>query len=292
VRLVECSGAPRDLGRDLGSALRAELRSAVGGDTLRGRLAALLRARASARLHRDLRRYFPHQSEWLEGLALGAGVPLHALLRALAASCGPEAPRGAALGAAAGAALRIASAAPRGALLRRVAPEGRFCSLEVALPAATSPVIGVNEAGLAVAVVAHGSLPGRFAAPVALFARDCLERFECVDPALDWCLARPAAPGGSLLFADAHGEFAGVDANGPVRRPLRPTGALLVLGAVDLDVAALAKRELLAATAELETTLVTVLATAAPAAGPAVIADPAGRRLRVAGGEWIAVAAE
>jgi hypothetical protein len=289
VRPVECSGAPRDLGRDLGSALRAELRAAVDADELRGQLAALLRARASARLHRDLRRYFPHQSEWLEGLALGAGVPLRALVRALAASCGPDAPRGAALGAAAGTAVRIASAAPRGAVARRVAPEGRFRSVEVALPTATSPTAGVNEAGLAVAVVAHGSLPGRFAPPVALFARDCLERFERVDPALDWCLARPAAPGGSLLLGDAHGELAGVDANGPVRRALRSAGSLLVLSSLDVDTAALAKRELFAATAELETTLATVLASAAPAAGAAVIVDPAGRRLRVAGGEWISV---
>ena len=199
VRVVECSGAPRDLGRDLGCALRAEVRAAVSEQgTLRGLLASLRESGATTRLHRDLRRYFPHQSEWLEGLALGSGVALRVLVRALAVSCAPGAPQGVAIGAVSGTAVAVASAVPRGALWRRVAPEGRFRSLEVALPAATAPVIGVNEAGLAVAVAEQRSLPGRFAPPLALFARDCLERFERVEPALDWCLARPAAPGGSL----------------------------------------------------------------------------------------------
>ncbi|MGH7337422.1 MAG: hypothetical protein ACREI7_07590, partial [Myxococcota bacterium] len=63
VRVAECSGAPRDLGRDLGSALRAEVRAAVSEQgTLRGLLASLRRSGATTRLHRDLRRYFPHQS--------------------------------------------------------------------------------------------------------------------------------------------------------------------------------------------------------------------------------------
>jgi hypothetical protein len=282
VRVVECEGAPRDLGRDLGGALRGELRAAAaahGG----GWLDAFRRNGAPAQLHRDLRRYFPHQSEWMEGLALGARVPLRALVRVLAASCAPETPQGVAVGAVSGASAGIAGAVPRGAFLRRVAPEGRFRSLEVALPAATAPVIGVNEAGLAVAVAEQRALPGRYAPPLALFARDCLERFERVEPALDWCLARPAAPGGSLLLADAHGELAGVYASGPERRALRPL-SWLVLGDATLE---LAKAESLA-TGELEPALAKALAEL-PGAELAMIADPAGRRLRAAGGEWISV---
>jgi hypothetical protein len=286
VRVVECSGAPRDLGRDLGVALRAELRSAFARDRgLLGWLTALSRRNASGPLHRDLRRYFPHQAEWLEGLALGSGVPLRALVRALANSCDPGTPQGVAVGAVSGASVGIASTLPRGALPRRVAPEGRFRTIEVALPAASSPVIGVNEAGLAVAVAEQRSLPGRFMPPLALFARDCLERFERVEPALDWCLARPAAPGGSLLLADAHGELAGVYASGPERRPLRPL-SWLVLGDAGLE---LSKADTLAM-GELEPALAQALATL-PGATSAVVADPAGRRLRAAGGEWLGVSA-
>ncbi len=282
--MIECSGAPRDLGRDLGGALRAEVRAAVSEQaTLRGLLASLRQSGATARLHRDLRRYFPHQSEWLEGIAIGSDVALRGLVRALAVSCAPAAPQGVAAGAVAGTAVGIASAVPRGARWRRVAPEGRLRSLEVALPAASSPVIGVNEAGLAVAVAEQRALPGRFAPPLALFARDCLERFERVDPALDWCLSRPAAPGGSLLLADARGELAGVYAGGPERRALRPP-SWLVLGDAGLE---LSKAELLAL-GELEPALENALA-ALSGAGLAVIADPANRCLRAAGGEWLTV---
>jgi hypothetical protein len=262
--------------------LRAHVRAAVSEQgTLRGLLASLRQSGATTRLHRDLRRYFPHQAEWLEGLALGSDVALRVLVRALALSCAPEAPQGVAIGAVSGSAVAIASAVPRGALWRRVAPEGRFRSLEVALPAATAPVIGVNEAGLAVAVAEQRSLPGRFAPPLALFARDCLERFERVEPALDWCLARPAAPGGSLVLADAHGELAGVYAGGPERRALRPP-SWLVLGDAGLE---LAKGEPLAA-GQLEPALANALASL-PGTGPAVIADPIGCRLRAGDGEWV-----
>src|SRR5262249_28422723 len=164
VRALECSGAPRDLGRDLGGALRAELRAAFRAErSLRGRLAAFRRTNAEVQLHSDLRRYFPHHAEWLEGLALGSGVSLRALVGGVAARSAPEAPQGVAVGAVSGASVGLANAVPRGAVLRRVAPQGRFRSVEFALPAATAPAIGVNEAGLAVAVAEQRSLPGRFA---------------------------------------------------------------------------------------------------------------------------------
>ena len=283
MRVVDCHGAPRDLGRDLGIALRDELRAAFASERgLLGWLAAFSRPNTAAPLRRDLLRYFPHQAEWLEGLAHGAGVPLRALVSALAQSCDPATPQGVAVGAVTGASVGIASAVPRGAVVRRIAPEGRFRSLEIALPAASAPVIGVNEAGLAVAVAEQRSLPGRFTPPLALFARDCLERFARVEPALDWCLARPAAPGGSLMLADATGELAGVYASGPERRPLRPL-SWLVLGDAGLE---LAKADTLAM-GELEPELAQALASL-PGAASAAIADPVGRRLRTADGEWLA----
>jgi hypothetical protein len=73
-----------------------------------------------------------------------------------------------------------------------------------------------------------------------------------------------------------------VYAGGPERRALRPL-SWLVLGDATLE---LAKAESLA-TGELDPTLAQALA-ALPGAGLAMVADPAGRRLRIAGGEWIA----
>jgi hypothetical protein len=292
VTVACCQGAPRDLGRDLGAAQRDAVRAALGGGGWLARLGAWRVAAPHARLQRELRRHFPHQSEWLEGLSLAAGVPLRALLRALAESCGePSAGRGAGAVADSGAALAtridgtVLAAAPAraGAQPRRVEPEGRFRSLELALPALPWAQAGVNEAGLAVVALARCADAG--APPTALFTRDCLERFERVDPALEWCLERPAGPGGALLLADATGDLAAVDAQGPARRALRPTGDWLGLG---VDLARLAKPEA-GCEADVESALVASLAAAAPCAGAPVIVDPAGRRLRVPGAGWLAL---
>ena len=290
MKRIHCEGAPRDLGRDHGSALRDEIRAAVGAGTLARRLAALRGDAATRRLHRDLRRYFPHQSEWLEGMARAAGVPRRALLRALAAAAGPDAPPAAVLAASAADALRVALPVPASAVLRHVRPEGRFASVELALPTASAPLAGVSEAGLAVAVLPRGPRPGRFAPPVSLFARDCLERFERVEPALEWCLSRPAAAGGALLLADASGEFVGVDAAAPERQPMVSSSTgWLALGAAALEPFEWPKREIGDAE-ELECALVTTLAAASPHAGAALLLDPVGRRLRLAGADWLLAA--
>ena len=47
----------------------------------------------------------------------------------------------------------------------------------------------------------------RCAAPAWLLAQDCLERFEALGPALDWCCERPGGGGGALLLADAGGRL-------------------------------------------------------------------------------------
>ena len=284
--VVGCCGAPRDLGRDLGLAHAAEIRAALAASGARGWRAWLRRDPGAARLHRELRRYFPHQSEWLEGLALGARVPLRALVRALAESCGPATPAPVAIAARSAGAARLALAAPPGARLRRVEPEGRFRSLELGNPTVTWAWLGVNDAGLAVAALPRLGGGAGAAPPFALFSRDCLERFERVDAALEWCLARHAAPGGALLFADASGDLAGVDAGPSQRRTLRPSGDWLALGG---DAELLAKPAS-APHADFESALAAALAAAAPAQGPAAIADPEGRRLRVGTGPWLDVA--
>lgn len=225
---IDLEGVPRELGVALGRAARAELEAACGG---RGALARALDGfghmdAGSARWWRDLRRHFPHQAEWLEGAARGAGLPLPALARTARASLlGSPQP----LVALEDGEARLACAVPARASLRRVAPEGRFRSLELALPELPTPWLGVNEAGLAVAATPGAGGGGACAAPAAHFARDCLERFESVASALAWCLGRPAAPGASLLLADAAGEIACVElaADGPrVRRPERGVLAL------------------------------------------------------------------
>lgn len=231
---IECEGAPRDLGRDQAAAAPGAVRGAAGmGGPLRRPLRRMLARLAPVepgllRWRRDLRRYFPHQHEWLEGAARAAGVPDRALLRAACAAFDRE--RDAWLVAHEGeAGPRLWRAPAPGALLRRMRPEGRFVSIELASPLLPCPWIGVNEAGLAVAL-SGGRLPGRCAAHAALLGRDCLERFESVESALAWCLGRPAAAGAAILLADAGGELAGVVLSPAGREVRRPGGGVLALG--------------------------------------------------------------
>jgi len=245
---IRCAGVPREQGYAQGLVSRAQLheRCAARGALTRAQDALGLLDSASARWLRDLRRYFPHQGEWLEGAARGAGLALPALVRAAAASLGdsPRASQGyRALVACEGeAGARIGRALPAHTILRRMEPEGRFRTLELALPWLPAPWLGVNEAGLAVAATSGARADAGCAAPGTLFARDCLERFESVGSALAWCLGRPAAPGASLLFADASGEIACVELAPKDRRVRRPERGVLVVGAEAARAAAIEKR--------------------------------------------------
>lgn len=287
MKRVHCEGAPRDLGLDQGVALRDEIRAAVGAESWWGRLIALRGDSGTTRLHRDLCRYFPHQAESLDGMARGAGVPVRALVRSLAGSAAPGSPTPRALAVSADAGVRIAIAAPPRAVVREAQPEGRFASVEVTRVTATAPSVGVNEAGLAIAVVPRPIVAGRFAVPVSLFARDCLERFESVEPALEWCLSRPAAIGGALLLADASGALVGIDASAPTRRALGATAGWLAIGAAGEAGPNRPKVEEIADPRDLESALVATLSSVAPLGGASVLIDPVGRGLRVAGEAWI-----
>lgn len=228
---LSCAGAPRDLGRDLGLACRERIRARVGqralGERLRDGLG--LPDAAVASWLRDVRRYFPHQHEWLEGLARAVDLPLQAIARTSIAVL--EAERDAMLVAADfDGAVRLWRRVPATALPRRVAPEGRFESLELGAAILTSPWIGVNDRGLALAI-AGGATPGRGrAVHGALFARDCLERFDALESALDWCAGRPAAPGAALVLADAAGDFAGIALESSGRPVRRADDGVLVMG--------------------------------------------------------------
>jgi len=221
--LVECEGAPRELGGAQGRACRDALRAQSRAAQPRSERA---RRPSSAVALRDVRRHFPHQAEQLEGIARGAGLPLRRIGRVMLDVLNGAA-RGPALALARGGAPLVARACPDAALLRRSRPEGRFRSIELTLAPLTTALLGVNEMGLALACTAGPLESGRCAAPAALLARDCLERFAEVEAALEWCTHRPAARCAAILMADAQGSVAGVQIAHGARRTLRPEGALL-----------------------------------------------------------------
>ncbi|HVN40973.1 MAG TPA: carcinine hydrolase/isopenicillin-N N-acyltransferase family protein [Myxococcota bacterium] len=277
---IRCAGVPREQGFAQGLVSREALRErcAARGPLARAQDALGLLDSASSRWLRDLRRHFPHQGEWLEGAARGAGLALPALVRAARASH-RDLPRVLVACEGAGVA-RIGCALPPHTILRRMVPEGRFRTLELALPWLPAPWLGVNEAGLAVAATSGARAGARCAAPGTLFARDCLERFESVGSALAWCLGRPAAPGASLLFADAAGELAGVELAPKDRRVRRPERGVLVLGADAARAAAIEKR-----LAEGSRDALAFAQALGTDAGECASADAAGRRLLLAGEE-------
>ena len=221
--LVECEGAPRDLGGAQGRACRDALRAQSRGAQPRSVRAG---RPSSAAALRDVRRHFPHQAEQLEGIARGAGLSLRRIGRVMLDTLNGAA-RGPALALARGDAPLVARACPDAALLRRSRPEGRFQSIELTLAPLTTALIGVNERGLALACATGPLEAGTCAAPAALLARDCLERFAEVEAALEWCTHRPAARCAAILMADAHGKVAGVQIAHGARRTLRPEGGLL-----------------------------------------------------------------
>ena len=230
---VECEGAPRDLGFDQGAACADALRAMRAAQRLRERTA---RGSAAA-LARDLRRHFPRQAEVLAGLSVAAGVPRAWLERMLARELADAEP-----GTAGGWALAVDAALAAGSglvarslagerIVRRRRPEGGFRSIEVTRPWLGTALAGVNERGLAaLALEAPDAAPGDCAAPGALLIQDCLERFESLDAALEWCTGRPGGCAATLLLADAAGEVAGVEIAGATRRVLRPAEGLLLAG--------------------------------------------------------------
>jgi hypothetical protein len=294
IAAIECAGAPRDLGLDQGRACHAQLRAAYVRAPLRERLPLPLSAEG-ARLVLDLKRHFPHLAESLAGLAVGAGVPERWLFRRLVREPleGPQAARAVARAEGALPLLAVACAGPW--IARRSRPEGSFACVELARPWRVAAFAGVNEAGLAV-VSAPASAPAvACAAPAALLAQDCLQRFAKVENALDWCSGRPAGQGAGLLFADARGELAGIEIRAGERRVLRPEGALLAWADGNDARAELAKalREAGPATPG---ALARLLAAPAHAAAAAAIVDPRARRLAVidaatanAEPDWLAI---
>lgn len=267
---IACAGAPRDLGLDQGRACRAELRRRFGA-LPRWRRLALRAGLADAdtrHLLREVGRHFPHQAETLDGLALGAGVPAPWLAGELAGELRREAAARPLACARWGPDAAVARALDGTWLVRRTRPEGLFAAIELTRAWLGGALLGVNERGLAVSVVA-GEEPAR-GAPGALLAQDCLERFEALEAALEWCEGRPGEGRALLLMADASGDAAGIDiVDGVRRRVLRPERGLVVAGGAGGAAAELAK-----ALAELPPAGPEALARALPGGGAAALAEP------------------
>lgn len=264
------------MGLDQGRACAAELRERFEALSPLQRLAWRLGVAAppSRPLARELSRHFPHQAEALAGLAVGAGVPAAWLAEQLGAELRREAatlPVGlATTGAVAG----VARALDGPWLLRRSRPEGLFASLELTRPWLPNALLGVNERGLAVAVVAGEAAD--VGAPGALLAQDCLERFEALEAALEWCEGRPGAGRAVVLVADACGDAAGIEIGSGRRRVLRPEGGLVAGGGAPGEAAERIKSLAQAAPVGVEE-----LARVIPGGGAAALAGE--RRLAVGG---------
>jgi len=233
---IRCEGAPRDLGLDQGSACGAEIRSWLqvrGLPATRYRIPGLRRLAGGAQLGagagRELLRHYPHLGERMSGIARGARVPLSSLMEEVVASTYASSDHPLTSPAAAVAALDDEGAVviARGFapelpwVVRASEPEVGFRSVEITLPWLVGGLAGVNEAGIAVVAAAPSATPagaGAAAAPAWLLVQECLQRFDSLEGALDWCLRRPSAGDYSLLLGDASGEVAVVEVSRGTRR--------------------------------------------------------------------------
>ena len=236
IRVIECEGAPRDLGSDQGTHCRAVLNAAYRSRSRwqRARLRLPVESDGRRRTRLEIRRFYPQQAEMMEAMARASRVPLAWLIALLVGNLRSAASEDALVLAAASAVTGrgglLARALPGDAIVRRSRPTSGFRSIELTQPWRIAPLAGVNETGLAVACLSRsGEVAGsRHAVPAALLAHDCLRRFDNLDGAIDWLLVRPGGGKSMLVLADPSGEIAGVRADGDERRVFRPADGLIV----------------------------------------------------------------
>ncbi len=235
-QVIECEGAPRDLGFDQGTHCRAVLNAAYRSRSRwqRARLRLLAESDACRRVRLEIRRFYPQQAEMMQAMARASRVPVSWLIAILTGNLPTAAPADALVLAAASAMTDrgglLARALPGDAIVRRSRPESGFRSIELTQPWRTAPLAGVNEAGFAVACVSNsgGVAESRHAASAALLAHDCLRRFDGLDGAISWLLVRPGGGKSTLVLTDLSGEIAGVSIDGDERMVFRPADDLIV----------------------------------------------------------------
>jgi hypothetical protein len=294
LREIHCEGAPRDLGLDQGRACRDDLRARFARSPFWERWSIQLGVNEKRRvsLARDLKRYFPQQSETLEGMVRGSGVSRGWLYSVLARELGADIPTriGAAEATAAdasrtGGAPIVARTLDCEPVIRHSRPDGGFASVELTLPWFTAALAGVNEGGLAATWVSLSSefMGNGCAAPAALLIQDCLARFDSIRGAADWCTGRPCGGRAVILLADAGGDVTALEVDGRARR-MRAPEAGMAFADDETDAAASLRAE-----AKPD------LGMAAKAFGGGVAGiDPAGRRVALLDGatggcEWFEV---
>ncbi len=287
---LPCEGAPRDLGLDQGRALVGRIRARVRLD-LGSTVDRFLRPPGSEPLARrveiDTRRFYPHMYERMCGLSRGAGVPVRDLAALLSRELAVTSPVGLVVvgpergGGVARIARRVQAA---DVFLRRSEPGGDYRSLEWVRPGIVPALAGVNEHGLAVAASVAPPTPealARCAAPAGLLVQDCLQRFDALEKAVEWCLARPSGGRVSIALADEKGDVAVVHRTGPDAHIERPTDGLAIASQRDREREVLAKRCGEHATLD-AAGLVRVLCADVSPTPSVVLLEPAGRRLCLA----------
>jgi len=237
----DCKGAPRDLGLDQGRACREALRARFMRSPIleRVRIQLGLNGERPARIARDVKRYFPQQSEALEGMVRGGEVPHAWLVSVLESEFGADAQTR--IGAAS--AMAVAAARAGGApivartldcepVIRYSRPDGGFASVELTLPWFTAALAGVNEGGLAATWVSlpRGGEASSCTAPAAMLIQDCLARFDSIRGAADWCTGRPCGGSAVILLADASGDVGALEVDGHARSVRVPEMGVVFAG--------------------------------------------------------------
>jgi len=250
----EATGHPRDMGRDQGRALAHAIRDHLerAGLPTRRRRRPSLAPFASGPVRgagtgRETIRHYTHLAERIDGLARGASVPVDSILAmhtgTMAIDQGDTETRAAvalsAVGLEDSPGVTLARSLPgdpiaaASVVVRRSRPAVGFESVEVTLPWLVTSMGGVNEAGLAVCMVAGSvdaeATPRDGPSPI-LLVQECLQRFESIAAAVDWSSNRPAWGFATLLLADADGARATVRFAGDVRRVERGDDAPQVAG--------------------------------------------------------------
>jgi hypothetical protein len=213
------------MGRAQGLACRSEIRARVDalGARPRGRRPWSLRPLVAGGvlgdgMGREIFRHYPHLGERIQGLAQGAGHSIESLMELFLRACRADTP-----GEAFAAEANVAARAGGGWIARRSEPDVGFASVEITLPWLPCAVAGVNERGIAAAIVSHPGARPSDAPSALLLVQECLQRFDDVTGCIDWSLKRPASGCARLVVAAGSGRVVAIEIDGD-RRSIHEVG--------------------------------------------------------------------